>query len=526
MKNINEILVKNDIKKEIIKNYGDFIAKVNVDNLAFVNKARLVLVTATNPTPFGEGKTTISINLNDAINNTEYKSIACLREPSMGPLFGVKGGATGGGESILFPEDEINMHFTGDFHAIAAAANLISAVVDNHIYWGNQLKIDPNKIICKRAIDVSDRGLRDLDFKINKEIIYASSFDITAANEMMSIFCLSANKKDFLKRVNELVVAFNIDNEPITVEQLKISNAIFAIMKQALDPNAVQTKFNNLTFVHGGPFANISFGCSSVIATKLAMSKCDYAITEAGFGSDLGAEKFINILSREHNIPISCIVLVCTIRSLKYHGGVKMDNIEKENLIALENGFANLKQHAVHLQKYNIPFIIAINEFPKDTSDEKNKLVELIKTNNWQYAFNSGYANSAQGGMDLANKVITLTKDKNPTVANFLYQLNDTIQNKIKDICNKCYGITKITYSKDALQKIQTLASLKNYYICMSKTPSTFYSNLDSNNLPEIIINDFIVNYATKIIVVMTDKVFRMPGLPAKPKAEDFEIHE
>lgn len=509
MQKINNILKRYNIDQSKVFNYGEYIAKLDTSLIKPNKNSKLILVTASNPSPAGEGKTTTSIGLNDAFNLLGKNSIVCLREPSIGPYFGVKGGATGGNKSSILPVDEINMHFTGDFHALTTANNLIAACIDNTIYWDNPLNIDVNKIIFKRAVDMNDRSLRDITVEIKKDLTYKTSFDITAAIELMTIYCLAKNKEDFRKRMDSITVAYTKDNKPVTVKQLNITNALMKVMEHAFNPNAVQTMDGNLAIVQGGPFANISVGVNTYMATKLSLSIADYVVTEAGFGSDLGGEKFLDIICQENKIIPSCAVVVTSIRGLLYQGG---DDLSK--------GLENLKQHATHMKNQGVPFVIAINKFDKDTKQQLDVLENYIKQNNWKYAITTGYSDGAQGGVELAKKVMEVCSKPSKT-PKFLYKKEDSLKTKINNICKKCYGIDKIEFSVNALEKMKTLDKYKGFYLCISKTPLSLQTSIKGGQ-KIIFIDDFIVNTGSKLIIALTEKVFRMPGLPKKPKAEDF----
>lgn len=505
MKPIIDIIKKYNLDSKNIINYGDFIAKINTANLPKRKEGKLILVTATSPTSSGEGKTTISINLTDALNKLGKKTIVALREPSIGPCFGVKGGATGAGKAGITPEDKINLHFTGDFHAITTANNLIAAIIDNEIYQNSPLNIDPNKITHTRVMDMNDRSLRDITVTVNKDISYKTRFDITSSCELMTIFCLSKDKKDFINRLESMVVAYSKTNKPITVKQLNITKALMSILEDCFKPNVVQTLEGSLATVHGGPFANISIGVSTYMATKTGLNIADYLVTEAGFGSDLGAEKFLNILCQENGLKPSCIVLVTTVKSVLFQG---QNDFNK--------GVLNLQQHIKHLQNYKIPLIVAINSFVTDKKEDVKKLTSWLDKNNVTYALDTGFVNGAKGGIELAKKVIKLSKPVKKV--NFLYSPKQTLETKIKTIVNKCYGITNLSYSDKAKQLLKKY-NKNNFYVCMSKQPGQIPTNY-INGKPAVIVNDILINTASRIAVILCDKVFRMPGLPKVPKAK------
>lgn len=508
MKSILEVVKNYKLNEHNIELYGKYIAKLNVNHLPKKNKGKLILVTATSPTASGEGKTTISINLNDALNKLGKKSIVALREPSIGPVFGLKGGATGGGKASIVPINEINLHLTGDIHAISCANNLISAVIDNEIYQNSSLNIDPNKIVHTRVMDMNDRSLRSIVVKINNKISYPTRFDITSACELMTIFCLSKNKQDFVKRLNNMLVAYSKNNKPIYVKNLKIANAIMSIMEHCFNPNIVQTLEGNMALVSGGPFANISVGVSSTIATQAALTLGDYVITEGGFGSDLGAEKFLNIICQENDLRPSCVVLVSTIKSIFEKGNGNF-----------ENGLKNLDIHINHLQQYKIPLVVAINQFSGDSKKDINKLISFLDQKHVEYAFNTGFKNGSKGGIALAKKVIDLAKQ--PLKPNYLYNPKQSLQTKIESIVNNCYSINTIHYTDKAKQLIKKYGN-NGYYVCMSKKPGNIETDFE-NNQPIIGIQDILLNTGSRMAVVLCDKVFRMPGLPKIPRAKTWK---
>ncbi|MDR2821750.1 MAG: formate--tetrahydrofolate ligase, partial [Mycoplasmataceae bacterium] len=410
MKNIVELVKKFKINKSDLFLYGNDIAKINPILKKPAASKKLILVTATSPTPAGEGKTTTTIGLNDAMNKIGHKCIAALREPSMGPVFGVKGGANGGGKAQIVPKDEINFHFTGDMHAITAANNLISACIDNNIYWGNSLNINPEKIIWRRVVDVNDRSLREIEVTIGgkNNIKYKSGFDITVASELMAIFCLATSEADLKTRISNIIVAFSKTEKPIYVQDLGIVNALLKILKDAIKPNIVQTLEGNLAIVHGGPFANIAHGCNSIFATKTAMNLADYVVTEAGFASDLGAEKFLDIVCDVANLKPNAIVIVTSTRSLKMHGGVSKENLKEENHNAVIKGIENLNAHIKNIKNFNVPFIVSITQLDISLKSEIDIVCNWLKKNKYEYALNSSFEDGGKGAVELAKKVTTL----------------------------------------------------------------------------------------------------------------------
>ncbi|MCQ2747871.1 MAG: formate--tetrahydrofolate ligase [Mycoplasmoidaceae bacterium] len=505
MKPISTIAKKYNIKEKDLILYGNHIAKLNLSGLPKTNKGKLILVTATSPTSSGEGKTTISINLTDALNKLGKKAVVALRKPSIGPVFGVKGGATGAGKASIVPENEINLHFTGDIHAITCANNLISAVIDNEVYQGSKLNIDPNKIVHTRVMDMNDRSLRSITVKINKNTSYTTRFDITAACELMTIFCLAKDKKDFEARLNNILVAHSKKNKPIFVKDLKITKALMAIVENCFKPNIVQTLEGNLAFVNGGPFANISIGVSTSIATQTGLKLADYTITEAGFGADLGAEKFINTVCQINKLGVSCIVLVSTIKSIIEKGNGKF-----------EKGLANLDTHINHLLRYNIPLIVAINKFANDSKTNTNKLAKHLDKLGIAYAFDTGFVDGGKGGIALAKQVIKVAKQNK--IPKFIYKPTQDLKTKIETIVHNCYGIKTVLYS-DKAKKLIKQYSKNNFYVCMSKKPGNIETGFNKKQ-PVVVVQDILLNTGSKLVVVLCDKVFRMPGLPANPKAK------
>lgn len=508
MKPIIDIAKCYGLKEKDIELHGKYVAKVNTNNLPKKNRGKLILVTATSPTSSGEGKTTISINLADALNKLGKKTIVSLREPSVGPVFGVKGGATGAGKASIVPENEINLHFTGDIHAITCANNLIATVIDNEIYQNSKLKINPNKIVHTRVMDMNDRSLRSINVQVNKQISYNTRFDITAACEVMTLFCLAKDKKDFENRLNNMLVAYSESNKPIYVKDLHITKAIMSIMDNCFKPNIVQTLEGTMAFVSGGPFANISIGVSTTTATQAGLKLADYLITEAGFGSDLGAEKFMNVVCQENKLKPSCIVLVSTMKSILEKGNGKF-----------EKGVKNLEIHIDHLLQYKIPLVVAINQFANDTKQNMNKLAKWLKAKGVAYCFDTGFVDGGKGGVALAKTVVSLAKQaKTPR---FLYKPQQDLKSKIESIVNKCYSINIIKYSPKAKQLIKKY-SKNGFYVCMSKKPGNIETGWEHNK-PAIGVQDILLNTGSKLAVVLCDKVFRMPGLPAIPRAKTWK---
>ena len=532
--NIGKVARKFGIGEEFLEYYGNYKAKIDFKRMWNEVKnnedGKLVLVTAITPTKAGEGKTTTTIALIDGLAKIKQKAIGCLREPSLGPVFGLKGGATGGGKVTVEPHDDINLHFTGDMHALTSSINLISAIIDNHIYQGNELNIDPNKITWKRALDMNDRELRSIDIGLGSDkngIKREDHFQITVASELMAIMCLAKDEKDFIDRVRKIIVAFTYDDKPVYLEELRISNAILKLMREALKPNIVQTQENNLVFVHGGPFANIAHGCSSLIATRLALKLSPLVITEAGFASDLGAEKFFDIKCRTGNLKPNAVVLVATIRALKLHGGVLFEELENENLDALENGFKNLEQHYQNLRKFNVPVIVAINHFKSDSENEVKKLIELLNKNYFPFAFLDGYLKGGDGSRELASKVMEVLETKR---SNFspIYKLTSSIEGKIETLAKEIYRADGVEYSDLAKEKIELYKNMgkDDLPICVAKTQSSFSDDPKLLNAPrnfKLHVKDLSLSNGAGFIVVYCGNILTMPGLPKIPAAVKME---
>lgn len=517
---IDKISKKIGIKVEKYGNYKGKIPLSELDKFKNTENGKLVLVTAITPTKAGEGKTTTTVALLDGLNKIGIKAIAALREPSLGPVFGMKGGATGGGKVTVEPTEEINLHFTGDMHALTSSINLISAVIDNHIYQGNELNIDPNKVVWKRALDMNDRALREITIGEGPKsngIERQDGFIITVASELMAIMCLAENEDDFIERVKKIIVAYTYDDKPITVNDLKISNAIRKLMKEALKPNLVQTQEHNPAIIHGGPFANIAHGCNSIIATKAALKLGEVVVTEAGFGADLGAEKFLDIKCPESGLKPDLIVLVATIRALKEHGnGI------------LKDGFANLKQHYENLKKYGVDVLIAINHFEADTPEEINELKEFCNKNNYENAFCDGYLNGGLGSTDLAVSVMSMLLKENSHFKPLYNREELSIKEKIELISKEIYRAEGVEYSELALEKIKKYEELGfgGAYVCMAKTPQSFTDDPKILNAPrnfKIHVKDVNLSAGANFIVPITGKILTMPGLPKVPAAVKME---
>ena len=534
LEKIDEIANKLGINEEELEQYGKYKAKINLkikERLQNKPNGKLILVTAINPTPLGEGKTTMAIGLADGLQKTGKKSVLALREPSLGPVFGIKGGATGGGHSQIAPMEDINLHFTGDIHAITSANNLLSAMIDNHIYFGNELGFD--RVTWKRCVDLNDRQLRKVETGLSGEkniVPREDGFDISVASEIMAIFCLATDIKDLKRRIGNIIVGYNKENKPITAKDLKADGALTVLLKDAINPNLVQTLEHTPAIVHGGPFANIAHGCNSIIATKLALKLGDYVVTEAGFGADLGAEKFLDIKCRKAEIKPDAVVCVATIKALKYHGGMQKEEIQNENIEALEKGIQNLLKHIDNLKnKFGSNVIVAINKYTYDTEKEieylKNKLneygIDLSLVESWE--------KGGEGAVDLANKIVELTqKDSN---LNYIYNLDESIKNKINDIATKIYGATGVNYSTEAEEKIKQIEELgfEKLPICIAKTQYSLSDdpkNLECLEPFKINVQDIILKAGAEFIVVITGKIMTMPGLPRVPAAEKIDIDE
>lgn len=532
MENIFNIAKKLGIDNEFLIPYGYDKAKIksNINETIKNNKdGKLVLVTAITPTKAGEGKTTTSIALTDGLNAIGIKSLLCLREPSLGPVFGIKGGATGGGKASVIPSEEINLHFTGDMHALTSSINLISAIIDNHIFQGNELNIDPNKIVWTRALDMNDRALRKATVMQGekKGQPREDEFVITVASELMAVLCLSKDENDFIKRIKRITVAYTYDDKPVFLEDLKITNAIKKLMKYAFYPNLVQTLEGNPVFIHGGPFANIAHGCNSIIATKLALKLSPVVITEAGFGADLGMEKFFDIKCQVGDLNPSLVVMVATIRALKMHGGLSLENLEVENLDALKKGFDNLKQHMENVSKFGVDAIVCINHFASDSPLETELLRNLCEKEGYKVAFCSSFSDGSKGGLELANLVSeTLRKTNN----NFkpLYNRNCSIKEKIEKICKEIYRADGVNYSLKALDQIKRYEELgySDFFVCMAKTPQSFTDNAKVLGAPrgfEINIREVNLSSGAEFIIPLTGSIMTMPGLPKIPSAVKME---
>ncbi len=532
LENIEEIALKCGLKNNEIENYGKYKAKINEEafkRLKNKENGKLILVTAMSPTPLGEGKTTVSIAIADGLNQIHKNAVLALREPSLGPVFGIKGGATGGGKVQVAPMEDINLHFTGDIHAITASNNLLSAIIDNHIYFGNELKI--KKVTWKRCLDLNDRQLRKVETGLSGEakiIPREDGFDITVASEIMAILCLAKDIEDLRIKLGNIIIGYNEENLPVYAKDLKAEGAMTVLLKDAINPNLVQTLEKTPCLIHGGPFANIAHGCNSVRATKLALKLGNYVVTEAGFGSDLGAEKFLNIKCREANLNPNAVVIVATIKAIKYHGGALKEDILKENNEALQNGMANLFKHIDNIKnKFGQNVIVALNRFNTDTEEEIKFVQNSLLNIGVQCSLVEGWAKGGKGAIDIAEKLVKLTDNK--TKVNYIYEKNDTIKQKIEKIATEIYGAESVEYSSKAEEKINKIEKLKcdKLPICIAKTQYSFSDdskNLECKNLFKIHINDIQLKNGAGFIVALAGKIMTMPGLPKIPAAENINI--
>jgi formate--tetrahydrofolate ligase len=519
------------ISEDEIEAYGRYKAKVSLsclDKLQNKKDGKLILVTAISPTPAGEGKTTTTVGLGDALNLIGKKTMICLREPSLGPVFGMKGGATGGGYAQIVPMEDINLHFTGDFAAIAAAHNLLAAMLDNHIYHGNELGIDIKTIQWRRTVDMNDRAIRKITLGVNEKkegFPREGGFDIVAASEIMAIFCLSTSIEDLKKRIGQIVVAYNNKNQPILAKDLKAVGAMTALLKDALAPNLVQTLENNPAFVHGGPFANIAHGCNSVLATKTALKLADYVVTEAGFGADLGAEKFIDIKCRKSGIHPSATVIVATVRAIKYHGGAELSNLTQEDISALDKGLVNLERHVENMTKvFNLPCVVAINKFTSDTQAEIELILQRMKKLNVKTILSSHWSDGGKGAVDLAKTVVELCENSNQKMQ-YVYEENDTLIEKINKIAKKIYRASEVTMDDKVKAQIENLqkTGYGHFPICVAKTQSSFSIDPKLRGAPSnhsIAIREIRLSAGAEFVVIICGSIMTMPGLPKVPSAE------
>ena len=538
MKPIGKILAKIKVpdKSSAFSPMGRHIAKINFEFLYKLKKkkdGKLILVTAITPTPAGEGKTTTSVGLSDGLNKIGKKSIVCLREPSLGPSFGMKGGAAGGGYAQVVPMEQINLHFTGDFHAITSAHNLLSAMIDNHIYWGNKLNIDENKIVWKRVMDMNDRALRFIDINtsgVAKDFKRVDGFDITVASEVMAIFCLSNDLKDLEKRIGNITFAYDKKGSPLYARDINAHGPMTVLLKEAIRPNVTQTLENNPAIIHGGPFANIAHGCNSVIATKSALKLSDYVVTEAGFGADLGAEKFLNIKCRKAGLTPSCVVIVATIRALKMHGGVEKEDLKKEDISALERGLVNLERHITNIKKFGLEPIVAINHFALDTKKEVKTVLNFCKKKKVEVSECKHWAKGGNGTKDLAKKVVKVCKN-NKNKFNFLYNNNLKLWDKIELIAKQIYKADKITADDKVKEQLKVFEDNGhgNLPVCIAKTQFSFSTDPKLKGAPsnhEIPIREVRLSSGAEFVVVICGSIMTMPGLPRKPAADTIKLNQ
>ena len=534
MEPIMDIGTKLDIPFKALRPFGHFKAKLSptwLQNQSKKKNAKLILVTAINPTPAGEGKTTTSVGLNDGLNAIGKKSIVCLREPSLGPCFGMKGGAAGGGYAQVVPMEDINLHFTGDFHAITSAHNLLSAMIDNHIYWGNKQEIDPRRVTWKRVLDMNDRALRNIVVSlggVSNGFPRESGFDITVASEIMAIFCLSENLEDLEKRLGDIIIGYRKDKSPVFCRDIGADGAMTVLLKEALQPNLVQTLENNPAFIHGGPFANIAHGCNSVVATRAGLELGDYVITEAGFGADLGAEKFLNIKCRKANLKPDAVVIVATIRALKMNGGIPKDQLSKENIDALEKGSVNLLRHIENIKKFNLPAIVGINHFVSDTDNEVEKLLDIVSTSGSEAIVCKHWSDGSEGTKQLAQKVVEIC-DSNAADFQPLYKDDLPLIDKIKCVATEIYRAADISADKKIINQLNDWekAGYGNLPICMAKTQYSFSADPNLLGAPEghnIPIREVRLSAGAGFIVVICGDIMTMPGLPSVPAAEKIHI--
>ncbi len=538
MKPINEVLAKINVPNDPVSfsPMGRHIAKLNfefIDKLK-EKKSNLILVTAITPTPAGEGKTTTSVGLSDGLNKIGKKSVVCLREPSLGPSFGMKGGAAGGGYAQVVPMEQINLHFTGDFHAITSAHNLLSALIDNHIYWGNKLNIDPENILWKRVVDLNDRALRSIKINLGKlknNIPRNDGFDITVASEVMAIFCLSNSLEDLENKIGNITIAYTKEKKPVYAKDLNAQGPMTVLLKDAIRPNVTQTLENNPAIIHGGPFANIAHGCNSIIATKTALKLSEYVVTEAGFGADLGAEKFINIKCRKAGIQPNCVVIVATVRALKMHGGIEKDDLKKENLNALKKGLPNLEKHIENLKKFGLNPVVAINHFITDTDKEINLVKDHCLKLNVNASVCTHWSDGSKGTEDLAKKVVEICNKNNKENFKYLYDNKMSILKKVETIAKEIYGANGIEADekiKEQVKKIEDSGFTK-FPVCIAKTQYSFSTDPKLKGAPSghtLSIREVRLSSGAEFVVVICGSIMTMPGLPRTPAADSIKLNK
>ncbi len=528
-KDIVEVAKSLGLDEDLITTYGKYKAKIKANDIMQGKKGKLILVTAINPTPYGEGKTTVTIGLVDALRHIEENAVGVLREPSLGPVFGLKGGATGGGYSQVIPMEDINLHFNGDLHAITSCNNLIAAAIDNHLYNGNSLKIDPETITFRRCLDINDRSLREIQTSINSNLLSKTGFDITAASEVMSIFCLSKDLAELKNNLGNIIIGNNMEGKPVYAKDLKIEGALAVLLKDAFDPNLVQTLENNPIIIHGGPFANIAHGCNSLVATNLGLKLADYVVTEAGFGSDLGAEKFMDIKCRKGNLKPDCIVLTVTIRALKYNGGSVEEEINNVNIEYLKKGLPNLEVHINNMKKFTSHLIVCLNKFSTDTDEEIDIIRTFCNNNLVQFSISETYIKGGIGALALADKVRDMCGRENDF--KLLYDNNSSITSKIDKICKEIYHAGTISYTDKALKKIEYINKIEanELPICIAKTQYSISDDPKKLGYPkdfEVIVKDIHLNAGAGFITVFLGKILTMPGLPKKPNYEMIDLDE
>ena len=536
-KRIEEIATSIGISDEYLEHYGKYKGKVNLsindEKLKDEDNGKLILVTAISPTPAGEGKTTTSVGLVDGLCHIGKKAMICLREPSLGPCFGMKGGAAGGGHAQVIPMTDINLHFTGDFHAIGAAHNLLSAIVDNHIHWSNELDIDPRRITWKRVVDMNDRSLREITCGLGgtgNGIPRQSGFDITVASEIMAVFCLASDADDLKKRIGNIVIGYTRSNQPVKAKQLKADGAISALLQDAFQPNLVQTLENNPAFIHGGPFANIAHGCNSVVATKTALKLADYVVTEAGFGADLGAEKFFDIKCRKSGLKPDAVVLVATTKALKMHGGIKKEELGSENVDAVKSGCKNLERHIKNIRKFGVPVIVGINDYVTDTENEHKAIIDFCKNMGVACKLSSHWEKGGEGAADLAKEVAKLA-DSGISEFKTLYDNQMSLWDKTEYIAQNIYGASEIIADKKVRNQFKKLEDdgFGNYPICMAKTQYSFSTDPLLMGAPsghDVPIKEVRLSAGAEFIVVVCGDIMTMPGLPRIPAAENIDVDE
>ena len=534
LERISKIAEQIGIHEEELEQYGKYKAKISPDvykRLKDKKDGKLILVTAINPTPLGEGKTTMAIGLADGLRKIGKKAVLALREPSLGPVFGIKGGATGGGHSQIAPMEDINLHFTGDIHAITSANNLLSAMIDNHIYFGNELGFD--RVVWKRCVDLNDRQLRKVNTGLSEEkniVPRMDGFDISVASEIMAVFCLANDINDLKRRIGNIIVGYTKENKPITARDLKAEGSLTVLLKDAIQPNLVQSLEQTPAIVHGGPFANIAHGCNSVIATKLALKLGNYVVTEAGFGADLGAEKFLDIKCRKANLKPDAVVCVATMKALKYHGGMPKEELNQESLEYLEKGFKNLERHVDNLKnRYGLNVIVAINKYTQDTQKEIDLLQQKLQEKGIELSLVESWEKGGEGATDLAEKIVKLAEK--PYNFQFAYDVEESIEEKIKAVATKIYGAQDVEYTEEAKQHIEEIKSLgyDKLPVCIAKTQYSFSDdpkNLECKEPFNIHVQDVVLRAGAEFIVVLTGKIMTMPGLPKVPAAEKIDLDE